>query len=1336
MLYGIFVTDNYKQRVFERRFYHYFYQPENDSSVIKILKNNLEEIVDLFGADTLTNDTYSKPNTAGIFAGVNVITALHHSSYDHINYFMHFLFEYPGKYIGNDFRFSEIYATWIINNTPLIKQDIKDVLLKAGSEAERKRQAENLASQMKEHNIADDWLIEGLKYIGEENIAEAGNNATLLNDAGGIKGWENYKGWSNYLAAQGESKNDNTYAADSLLKQSFAIFNSTNDQEGKLWARGAMQNLKQSAQVKFTVQTGHIAPYEIAMSPNPRYFATGSEDFLIKIWDINQAKEIRTIAGHTNAIRSIAYSPDGKYLASAALDTTIRIWNAFDYSLIQIINTGKPVTTVRFTPDGKQLVTAGRDSLIRFWDPVNGRLLRTFPKRHKDRITDIYFNPVNPNRMLSSSYDSLVLKWDVAKGDTIAWFREKGRVLSVKLSNDGKWMSTVSTDHKINVWDYENFKRSFSDTIATHATNDAAYYSQEAFSPDSRYLVYASDKRRMRITDLNNLKYSTHTVVGDFLSGVFFSNDGNFLIQKFFAGGQNKIIDFSNWDFGSNLNVKDWKQYSNPPMYPQFSYDGKRLFITSSYNTIFNFTDGSTEFLYTGAQTFHNRYWKNQETESVCLFADSVLVKSLETKSTVESFGLSAIPYDSLPASYKDSLNFFLGVRERAESLAFSYNDSLLYIGGSNGTLTAYATKTKRILFSRRIYDADDPLVRWIVVDSLNDRVLIHTASGKLCSLDAFSGKMLDSVSTEGSGFILTRDAVYVSGGDCILYKYDAKTLDLVKKITMKKGGIGAGIPALSPDQKHIALSAVDNNYLCLVNVDKDELEYCIYDHDFVGGLPAFSPDNKLVVTGGFDNRVNIYERATGKYLGSIHTPLDPEHVRSDEALRTSFSGYVLSDAEGHYVAPKKALDGIVFLYKNNAFNYEQFDLQFNRPDLVLASFGKADDAVIRSYNEAYKKRLKKLGLTEADVSIDVHLPITRILDRYNARPTTSANKYELTIECYDSKYQLQSLQVVVNNVPLFGSKGKMINGSKAVEKVEIPLSSGDNIIKVYCTNEKGARSLRSDFTVYSTYKPRSAKTYFIGIAVADYKDTSMSLTYSAKDVRDLANKFKQLYPDIIIDTLINKNATKQNILRMKDSLMKTSVNDKVFMAVTGHGLLSDSLDFYYGTYNVDFAKPEVNGLKYEDLENLLNDIPCRQKLLLIDACHSGALDKDELMKKGVIQKGNVKTKNTRSSIKVKKSKLNLNNTFELMQAQFADLSGSSGTIVISAAGGLEYAFESAKWNNGVFTYAVITTLDENKSLSVQQLQQEVSRKVKELTGGLQKPNSRKENLDYNWSIK
>ena len=125
-------------------------------------------------------------------------------------------------------------------------------------------------------------------------------------------------------------------------------------------------------------------------------------------------------------------------------------------------------------------------------------------------------------------------------------------------------------------------------------------------------------------------------------------------------------------------------------------------------------------------------------------------------------------------------------------------------------------------------------------------------------------------------------------------------------------------------------------------------------------------------------------------------------------------------------------------------------------------------------------------------------------------------------------------------------------------------------------------------------------------------------------------------------------------------------------------------------TYTVDFDKPEDNGLPYDKLESLLDSIPARKKLLLIDACHSGEVDKDDL----------VRINKTVDSMKLKKglkpvayassnAKLGMKNSFELMQDLFLNVGKSTGATIISAAAGTQFALERGDLKNGVFTYCL-----------------------------------------------
>ncbi|MBK6524513.1 MAG: hypothetical protein IPG07_02570 [Crocinitomicaceae bacterium] len=90
----------------------------------------------------------------------------------------------------------------------------------------------------------------------------------------------------------------------------------------------------------------------------------------------------------------------------------------------------------------------------------------------------------------------------------------------------------------------------------------------------------------------------------------------------------------------------------------------------------------------------------------------------------------------------------------------------------------------------------------------------------------------------------------------------------------------------------------------------------------------------------------------------------------------------------------------------------------------------------------------------------------------------------------------------------------------------------------------------------------------------------------------------------------------------------------------------------------------------------------------------------------------------------------------------FNDLRRGTGATVISAAGGAEYAMESATWQNGLFTYCLLEGIqtmnaDANKNgeIMLSELQAYIGKKVEELSQGKQMPTSRLENLSLDYRI-
>ncbi len=543
---------------------------------------------------------------------------------------------------------------------------------------------------------------------------------------------------------------------------------------------------------------------------------------------------------------------------------------------------------------------------------------------------------------------------------------------------------------------------------------------------------------------------------------------------------------------------------------------------------------------------------------------------------------------------------------------------------------------------------------------------------------------------------------------------------------------------------------------------------------DFVNGTGTgffqLSRDGKLLVTGDSNGLLQLWDVASGNIVKEVkahQSGIRPQLINDTLLLTPSEDGTIqawhfpslekaysiipmhnneslVTEPSGFYFSTKNAAKDLHYVTSDlNIITFEQLDAKYNRPDKVLEKINPADTVLINSYRKAYEKRIKKLGLpVEANI-INASVPVTTIPNSNKIPVEQNINGLTLSIKAKDSTSQLSSFNIWVNEVPMYGIKGINIshtNRHTFDTIITITLSQGINSIETSVTNKQGIESYRRALTVkYKPVKKIADKLHYIGIGINHFKQHGHDLRWSVNDIKQLAKKLKEKYPSIIVDTLLDASVTKENILALKQKLQRLSVYDKVIVSYSGHGVLSKDLDYFLSTYNIDFNKPEANGLAYDDLESLLDGIKPRKKLMLIDACHSGEVDKEEIERveastKALDSLGTLSDTTNRSSITVKK-KLGMTNSFELMQSLFADVSRGTGATIISAAGGMQYAQERGELQGGVFTYSIIDAFNNNNTLTVSQLKRIVSDSVIQLTNGLQRPTSRSETNMFDWVI-
>lgn len=537
---------------------------------------------------------------------------------------------------------------------------------------------------------------------------------------------------------------------------------------------------------------------------------------------------------------------------------------------------------------------------------------------------------------------------------------------------------------------------------------------------------------------------------------------------------------------------------------------------------------------------------------------------------------------------------------------------------------------------------------------------------------------------------------------------------------------------------RDLIISGGGFGYIQVYNQSGQTLSNLVGQQGSITGM-AITPDSSFLITSSDDQTIRIWDT---KLLGKQNVIYPTASI-----FIAKNSEWVIWNEDGYFTASKKGASYVGYHVNQGAdkeakfYPFEQFDIKYNRPDIILQSLGVVDSSIIELYRSAYLKRLQRMGISEADLSGTMNLPVVQL------KPGQVDNgKLKVTVTATDSLYEITGFHAWVNDVPVFGRQGVRVEKThhSVSKNLEFSLMSGVNKVQIAAVNNAGVESLKETFTMNNP-APAQSDLYIVSVGVSAYKDSLYNLDYAAKDAQDVATLFSASshYHQVHEKLLTNQEVTRENLVALKDFLTSAKPDDVVIFFIAGHGVLNKSLDYYFCTYNMDFNTPEKYGISYSELEVLFDGIRAIRKLLIMDTCHSGEVDKTDLEEVAFVDTENAdiafRTTNTTTSYREAQG---LQKTNEAVKEMFNDLRRGTGATVISSAGGAEYAMESDAWKNGLFTYCLLEGLqtknadeDKNGQIMLSELQRYIGLKVAEISMGRQMPTSRFENISLDYRI-
>ena len=911
---------------------------------------------------------------------------------------------------------------------------------------------------------------------------------------------------------------------------------------------------------------------------------------MVKLWS-SDGRLIRTISGHRDSVTCVAFTPDVQHLVSGSMDGTVKIWSLYGDLVRELRIPSEGVNDLSIHPDGKHIAVAadrtlgtGMDNTLTLWR-IEGQMVRSF----KHSGEDIKSAAISPDGtyIASSGEDGTVYLWKTS-GDLVhALEHHSDTVASVAFSPDGNKIVSAGVDGTINLWSIKG-EILWSKDAQTGSIFDIC------FSADGESIFSAgSHKDRGSIMEWSLTGERIRAIEDDssVLNAIDFGEQGQIA-----SAGAGSWASIKLWSAGGEL-IKAIKGQRRSKYY---SAD-----ISSS-------PDGNQ---------IQSKNWGESWSKAATWSNDGRLIQSRLS----ESPGSKSQPERQDGSSRLRQLiekrkDWHLGGYRNISSWCRSEREpDSLYFATLDWSSDYYTIDLWRTDLIPDLDPEKKGRISEVILDKRNRTTHLEwiieneSRESKIYSFDVRRVRIIDDRHDRVREIFVDENGKYIAG-------------------------IGERFPNV------IKLWDFNGRPLKTLKMPVDEIaDIC------------FSSDGKSITGLSLDGTIAKWNLETGDYMMLLSI--------GDE--------WVMYTPDGYFDSSRRGGELVSMVSGLTAFSLDQFALRFNRPDIVLKRLDYPRNETIRYFHLQYIKRLVKskilpgrikravfeetilstlakredrqfllsiykrdddqyvlaaepslrdryrlyslspfLACVESELGIGMHVPEVKIIE------SKKEGKFlDLHFSLRDTRFELDTYNVYVNDVPVFGSRGKRITGRNVIISERVELNPGNNKIEVGCTNDRLAESFREQrFAVYD--KTVTPDIYFIGFGVSKYRNPELNLLYPKKDVMDLRQLFtgmKGYFDSIHVHAFVDENCTTSNIREAKHFLEKASVDDRVVLFISGHGMHSKDLEaiYYFLTHEADMNNLSQTAASFDLIEDILDEVKPRYKLFLMDTCESGELDEE-----------------------------------------------------------------------------------------------------------------------------
>lgn len=356
--------------------------------------------------------------------------------------------------------------------------------------------------------------------------------------------------------------------------------------------------------------------------------------------------------------------------------------------------------------------------------------------------------------------------------------------------------------------------------------------------------------------------------------------------------------------------------------------------------------------------------------------------------------------------------------------------------------------------------------------------------------------------------------------------------------------------------------------------------------------------------------------------------------------------------------------------------------------------------------------------------------------------PETNAETDKISTQIqFRAWFEATSFEVLVNLLQMAESKSiaKLKPGELVSE--DIPLVVGYNQIQIIVTSKSGERVSKTLGVTRKVLTPLPSTTanslppergigpqrWAVIVGISEYANPNVTgLKFADRDADALASFLQKPegggFDQDHVRLLLNKDATLENLREALINFLSHAIDkDLVIIYFAGHGLPDPARpsNLYLLTYDTDPSILGTSAFPMWQIQDVLaRYISAKRIVVFSDACHSGG------MSVGFATRG-----------------MGLTESNPINQ-YLADLARSKeGIVVFTASAAGEVSQELPELNHGVFTYYLLkgmqgdADLDNDYTVTINELMQYVEEQVKRKTKGAQNPTRSQTSYDKDLPI-